>query len=292
MEDNPPTILWLGEADCGRRELVGGKAANLSRLAAGYRVPPGFCLTAVAFQEAGLGDRRGSLFDDVAAAYREIARQNDGSEPGVAVRSSAIDEDGLSVSFAGQYESILNVVGAEAIYQAIERCWASANADRVRAYRQERGLDSAVPVAVLVQHLIPADASAIVFSSNPVNNDDGQIVINASWGLGESIVGGTVTPDTYVVDKARLSLVSTHIADKERMTVRSEGGTQEVGVPRFLRGRPALDEEQILEAARLALDLEREMGWPADVECAYQDGELYLLQCRPVTTLDSGQVSV
>jgi len=265
--------------------MVGGKAANLSRLAADYRVPPGFCLTAAAFQEAGLENQGGPLFDEIAAAYQALAELSGGAEPSVAVRSSAIDEDGQAISFAGQYESILNVVGTEAIVEAIGRCWASANADRVRAYRRERGLASTVPVAVLIQQLIPADASAIVFSSNPITRDNGQIMINASWGLGESIVGGSVTPDTYVVDKANLSLLSTQIADKGQMTVRAEGGTQEVAVPRFLRRRPALEESQILETARLALDLEREMGWPADVECAYQDGLLFLLQCRPVTTL-------
>jgi pyruvate, water dikinase len=109
-------------------------------------------------------------------------------------------------------------------------------------------------------------------------------VINASWGLGESLVGGTVTPDTFVVRKADLAVMS-RIADKERMTVSISGGTREVAVPRFLRHEPSLAEAQVMEVAQLALSLEAIMGYPVDIECAYASGQLYLLQCRPITTL-------
>ena len=110
-------------------------------------------------------------------------------------------------------------------------------------------------------------------------------MINASWGLGESIVGGTVTPDTFIVRKSDLAVVQRVIADKQRMTVSAPGGTHEVDVPRFLRNTTSLDDEQVIEMAKLALTLEVTMEHPVDVECAYAGGELYLLQCRPITTL-------
>jgi len=281
MQSTTPAILWLGEPDCHRRELVGGKAAHLSRLADTFRVPPGFCLTADALGRRHIAD------DDVAAAYHALAVQCQAPDVSVAVRSSGIAEDGDSASFAGQYDTYLNVVGIDAVIQAIGRCQASANSARIRAYRQQRGVDEPAPLAVLVQQLVAADVAAIVFSANPVTGISDQVVINASWGLGESIVGGTVTPDSHIVSKASLALISSTIADKQRMTVRSAEGTRETDVPRFLRTQPALAREQILEIAQLAVALEQEMGWPVDVECAYRADQLYLLQCRAVTALHS-----
>lgn len=280
-----PRILWLGEPDCHRRELVGGKAAHLSRLASSYPVPPGFCLAADASRARQESLPADALLKNVEAAYRALADRCNTHMPSVAVRSSAIDEDGTVTSLAGQYESYLNIVGVTGLLQAIRRCWDSAHSERVRAYRRQRGLSEHAPLAILIQQLVLADVSAVVFSADPVTHDASRVVINASWGLGESIVGGTVTPDTYTVGKPGLALTSSIIADKQRMTVRAQAGTHEVDVPRFLRTRPALSEEQVLEMARLALSLEEEMGWPVDVECAYQASDLFLLQCRPITAL-------
>lgn len=254
-------------------------ATGANWLAAAYRVPRGFCLTAAAFAEHEIPN------DEVAKAYQALAAQRQEPHPGVAVRSSAIDEDGTATSFAGLYESYLNVVGVEDVIQAIARCWALAKSERIRAYRQQRGLADSIPLAVLVQELISADASAVVFSTNPVTDSTDEIVINANWGLGESIVGGTATPDNFAVSRSTLALTSSHIADKHCMTVRTDQGTQEVSTPRFLRTQPALSEGQILEVAHLVMSLEREMGWPVDVECAYQAETLVLLQCRPITAL-------
>jgi len=125
----------------------------------------------------------------------------------------------------------------------------------------------------------------VVFSANPVTGNRDEVMINASWGLGESIVGGTVTPDTFVVRKSDLAVINRTIADKGCMTVSVPGGTREVDVPRFLRQQAALADEQAVEMAQLALSLETTMGYPVDIECAYASGELYLLQCRPITTL-------
>jgi pyruvate,water dikinase len=281
-------ILWLDQPECEDVERVGGKVAHLSHLAGQHRVPPGFCLTTAAFgrwtPQATSFPRE--LYDEVAAAYDALAQQCRESRPPVAVRSSAIDEDGQDASFAGQYETYLNICGVEAVTDAIVRCWRSVYSERVVTYRSRQGFDPhGVQLAVLVQQLVPADASAVVFSANPISGRRDEIVINASWGLGESIVGGTVTPDSYWVRKADLGLARCEIAKKERMTVSIPGGTREVPVPGMLSGEPALTDAQVVEMAELARVLEARMGWPVDIECAIRDDTLYLLQCRPITTL-------
>jgi len=284
-------LLWLGQPACGEVELVGGKVANLSRLAAEFRVPPGFCLTTRAYEcwAAGLGEAEGlpqACEGVLRAAYAELGRRCNQEEPPVAARSSAVDEDGRAASFAGQYETYLNLVGAEQVARSVRDCWAAMRSERVRQYRRRYGLPvDQGRLAVLVQQLVGADVSAVVFSADPISGDREVVVVNASWGLGESIVGGTVSPDEYRVCKADLKVVGRRVADKERMTVAVPGGTSEVAVPRFLRTQPALDEAQLAQLAGLALALEGRWGWPVDVECAFKEGELYLLQCRPITTL-------
>ena len=139
--------------------------------------------------------------------------------------------------------------------------------------------------ARLVQLLIPADASGVVFSANPITGSRDESIINASWGLGESVVNGTVTPDTYIVRNSDVSIIESEISDKEVMTVPIDNGTTEVNVPEDKRSLPALNEHQIKQTIDLALSLQATMGWPVDVEWAFQESDLYLLQCRPITTL-------
>lgn len=280
-------MLWLGQANCDDTALVGGKVANLSRLAAAYTVPTGFCVptTALAAPDASF-TLPAALRQGIAAAYQRLAEVSGDAAPRVAVRSSAADEDGSAASFAGQHETYLNIAGSDAVMEAVARCWASAHTERAYDYRRQHGLATdRIGLAVLVQRLVPADVSAVVFSANPVTGERGEVVINASWGLGESIVGGTVTPDTYVVHRASGAVVERRIAEKRRMTVAIPGGTREVDVPRFLRAAPALDGPHIAAMADLAASLERAMGWPVDIECALQGDRLSLLQCRPITTL-------
>jgi pyruvate,water dikinase len=291
------SVAWLGHGACHDCVLLGGKASNLCHLAAEYQVPPGFCLTAVAFDHAltkGLVADEDSppaplpseLYEELVRAYRRLGERCGLDAPSVAVRSSALDEDGPGASFAGQHETYLNVVGAEAVAEAVARCWASARSPRALEYRRRQGLPlEGVRIAVLVQQLIPADVSSVVFSANPVTGSGDEVMINASWGLGESIVGGTVTPDTYVVRKTDIRIVSRQVAEKRKMTVMVPGGTREVSVPRFLRAQPTLKDNQAVEMARLAVALEERMGHPVDVECAVHAGDLYVLQCRPITTL-------
>src|SRR5512139_3686117 len=276
-------LLWLGDPKSFDAALVGGKAANLSRLARMYhRVPDGFSLPVTIMDEVHPHDLR----DEIICAISDLMACHSLPDFIAAVRSSAVDEDGATASFAGQHETYLNIVGAEAILQAVIHCWESARSEHALDYRRQHGLSVERPqIAVLVQQLVPSDVSAVLFSSNPITGNRDEIVINASWGLGESIVGGTVTPDTFIVRKSDLAVVQRVIADKRRMTVSEPGGTHEVDVPRFLRNTTSLNDEQVIEMARLSLTLEVTMEHPVDVECAYAGGELHLLQCRPITTL-------
>jgi pyruvate,water dikinase len=276
-------LLWLGDPKSFDATLVGGKAANLSRLARMYhRVPDGFSLPVTVMDEAHPHD----LQNEISAAISDLMACHRLDDFIAAVRSSAVDEDGAAASFAGQHETYLNIVGAEAIIEAVTRCWESARSERALEYRRQQGLSVDRPqIAVLVQRLVASDVSAVLFSANPVTGSRDEIMINASWGLGESIVGGTVTPDTFIVRKSDLEITQRMIEDKQHMTVAAPHGTSEVEVPHFLRTETCLNDEQIVEMAKLALTLEVTMEHPVDVECAYAEGELYLLQCRPITTL-------
>ena len=285
-------ILWFGDPACEDVRLVGGKAANLSRLARRFPVPPGFCIATRAYETALTEGKAPDppqvtpmLADEIASSYIELGNECGVDELRVAVRSSGVGEDGTSDAFAGVHETYLNVSGPEQVVQAVNSCWASAHSPRALLYRQVRGVETEqIRVAVVVQLLIPADVSAVVFSVNPVTGNRDEAMINASWGLGESIVGGTVNPDTYIVRKPD-KIVHYDLGDKENMTVLAAQGTREIEVPPDLRIAPSLTDRQVIELAHLAAALEQEMEWPVDIECAYYTGRLYLLQCRAITTL-------
>jgi pyruvate,water dikinase len=204
----------------------------------------------------------------------------------VAVRSSAVDEDGIGESFAGLHDTFLNVVGAEAVVEAVIKCWRSLGNEQAIEYRKNNGLEiDSAAMGVVVQQLVFADVSAVAFSANPVNNSRDEVLINANYGLGEAVVSGLTTPDSIVIDRNDLSQQAVTIGAKETMTVRTEDGTAEKPVPRIMQGMAVLTEEQATEIAELVVNLEIHNGWPVDVELAIHDSQLYLLQCRPITTL-------
>ncbi|MEK6207979.1 MAG: PEP/pyruvate-binding domain-containing protein, partial [Chloroflexota bacterium] len=261
-------VAWLGEPASLDASTVGGKTANLGRLATSFRVPPGFCLDAAAFDElrpALDGDvrARARLRELVAASYADLARRVGEREPRVAVRSSAIGEDAGDASFAGQHETVLDVGGVDPIVDALLECWRSVSSERAAAYRKQRGITETPRMAVLVQLMVPADVSAIAFSADPVSGARDVVVINAARGLGDAIASGTITPDSYTVRKSDLAIAS-----------RISGGND-----------AAIPDVDIAAIARLAIQLETVMGGPVDIECALRDGQLHLLQCRPITTL-------
>jgi pyruvate,water dikinase len=271
-QDRP--VLWLGDPAAASAARTGGKAAALAALADRQRVPPGFVVVGELDPTA------------VRHAYAQLGVHAGSEEALVAVRSSAVDEDGPGASFAGQHETILGVRGSEALLRAIAACRASAHSERALHYRHANGFDPpTAPLPVLVQLLVPADAAAVVFSVNPVAPDSGEVLVNAAFGLGESIVGGTVTPDEFALARESLHVARRRLADKRRMTVRAPGGSREVDVPVPLRRLASISDEQARAAARLALELEHALGVPVDLEVAWTGADLHLLQCRPITTL-------
>ncbi|GAA1704413.1 PEP/pyruvate-binding domain-containing protein [Nonomuraea bangladeshensis] len=280
--------------------LAGGKGASLARLArAGLPVPRGFHVTTAAYRAfvAGFRDEidprdpegtaalfaRHEIPDQVAAAIRE-AYAGLGDDVAVAVRSSATAEDLPELSFAGQQDTFLNVRG-DGLLPAVLRCWASLWNARAIAYRDRNGVPhDDVALAVVVQELVDADAAGIMFTADPVTGALDETVINASWGLGEAVVGGQVTPDTLVLRGG--AVVREQVGDKTVMTVRTPDGTEDRPVPAELRRAPVLSAAQAAELAALGTRVQDLYGVPMDVEWARRaDGTLAVLQARPITGL-------
>lgn len=288
---DPLSALWFDHPEAQRLELVGGKAASLARLAVDQRVPPGFTLSTKSYEiwgatTIGTGNIAPEFVNAVEELYAELEIRTGVMAVPVAVRSSAVDEDGTGDSFAGLHDTFLNIVGADAVMGAVVKCWASLNSPQALQYRKSKRLDvEAARMGVVVQQLVPADASAVAFSANPISGDRNEILINANYGLGESVVSGMATPDTIILQKSDLSQQSLTIGPKEYMSIRTDHGTEEKPVPRSMQAMPALSPAQVTEIAQLAVELEQRNGWPVDIECAFHNGLLYLLQCRPITTL-------
>jgi rifampicin phosphotransferase len=298
---------------------AGGKGASLARLAAAeLPVPDGFHVTTAVYRQIvttndlqprilaaleGTDPTQPATLDtasqtiqalfaqayipeDVATAIAHAYRDLPGDDPVVAVRSSATAEDLPGLSFAGQQETYLNIQGETAVLEAVRRCWASLWTPRAIGYRMRNEIDqNVVSLAVVVQLLIPADAAGILFTANPVNGRRAQAMISAAWGLGEAVVGGLVTPDSLIVEKANGRVQERQTADKQLMTVRVDGGTEERPVPKTLRHAPVLDDEQAAALVRLGVQIEELYGMPMDIEWALLDGEFAILQARPITAL-------
>ncbi|MCY3624323.1 MAG: PEP-utilizing enzyme [Gammaproteobacteria bacterium] len=235
----------------------------------------------VLFNSASLS---GDLFDTLRDAYADVAAD---AAP-VAVRSSATTEDRPDFSFAGQQESYLNILNQDAFVAALRACWASAWSARALGYRHRLGVDNAnVAVAVVVQRMVDADVSGVLFTANPATGNRCELIVNASYGLGEGIVGGTVGPDEFVLDRESLAVRDTHLGDKARMVVGTpKGGTRAVDVGDEPRRRPSLTAEQLNELGHQARIVEERFdGVPQDIEWAFASGKLWLLQSRPITNL-------
>src|SRR5439155_15503186 len=209
------------------------------------------------------------------------------AESAVSIRSSATSEDSKSTSFAGQYKTVLNVVGIQALLKAIEDCVSSASRPDLNSYRRQFR-DDDTGIAILIQKFVDSEASCVLFTANPVTQDRREIIINSNWGLGESIVSGIVTPDSFVIEKRSLRIIRRDIAKKLVRTVPFREGVHEVEMPSELQTRPSLSEQQLLDVSRLGVSLEQFMGWPADIECSFAGNILYLLQCRPITSFLRG----
>ncbi|GAG43054.1 unnamed protein product, partial [marine sediment metagenome] len=179
-----------------------------------------------------------------------------------------------------------NVQGAAAVLGAVQRCWASLWTARAIGYRARHDIDQGtVSLAVVVQFLVPAEAAGIMFTANPVSGARDQAIITAAWGLGEAIVGGMVTPDTLTVDQATGQMLARETADKQVMTMRVNGGTEEQPVPEELKDVPVLSDQQAADLARLGVQIENLYGMPMDIEWTLADGAFAIVQARPITAL-------
>src|SRR5918999_2779597 len=311
---------WFDEIGKQDIALVGGKGANLGELSrAGLPVPPGYVVTTRAydafvevsgikgevvalasvpraedpagFEEVSEGIR--ALFsggrvpqemaDEIHAAYQELGEDG---QTAVAVRSSATAEDLAGASFAGQQETYLNVRGADALLEAVKNCWASLWTARAMAYRARQSITpETVSLAVVVQRMVESEAAGVMFTANPSNGRRNELTISAAWGLGESVVSGTVTPDSIVVEKGSGRVLSRETSDKQVTTVYSGRGTEERPVPEARRRQPVLDDGAAAELARYGKRIEDHYGTPQDIEWALSGGEFFVVQSRPITAL-------
>ena len=325
------TIRWFTELDKSVIAVAGGKGANLGELTqTDIPVPPGFVVTTAGYRhfvEANdlqdqilelaakpeaedptayeavsarihdlfmAGSMPEDLSETIRASYDELLGESPGGEDtAVAVRSSATAEDLPSASFAGQQETFLNVSGPEALLEAVKECWASLWTARAMAYRERQDVEhEAVAMGVVVQAMVSAEVSGILFTANPNTGARDELVVNASFGLGEAIVSGEVTPDSYVLDRESLTSKETTLGTKEVMIVAAEAQgtdgqrTTTQDVPEARRGESALSEALLGELGALGVRVEEHFGGvPQDVEWAVADGSVWLLQARPITNL-------
>ena len=312
----------------GTLEVVGGKGRSLAQMAsAGLAVPDGFYISTAAYQQfidendlktaiidlakPEIGEYTLSfdaassaiqaLFDkasltdemvaDILAAYGALA----GDNPAVAVRSSANAEDLPDMSFAGQQDTYLNVSGEQAVIAAVRDCWASLWTPRAISYRHEMGIEQdVVAMAVVVQLMVPSDVSGILFTANPATGERSEMIINASFGLGEAVVGGQVTPDTYILDRESRTAKETIIGSKEQKIIADGNqGTRLEDIAESERGQSSLSDAAIVELSSLALEAEAHFGGvPQDIEWAFSGGKLWMLQSRPITNLPPQPIEV
>jgi pyruvate,water dikinase len=299
--------------------LAGGKGASLARMAAaGLPVPRGFVVCTAAFQafldpyggtELVLELMRGldvhdagaleaaatrlrdvilgnALPDEMREAIRQ-AYQELGRQPAVAVRSSAVSEDGEAASFAGQQDTFLNVRGEEAIARQVQACWASFFAPRALFYRAQKGALSDTRMAVVVQEMVRADKSGVLFTVDPIRKRRDCMVIEAVFGLGEGVVSGELTPDHYVLDRDTGVVIEEFIAVQSAAVMydSEHQGTRHVELTEDEGSARVLDDEQLQRVRAMGLRVEAFFGSPQDIEWSFRDAELLLLQSRPITTL-------
>lgn len=274
-------IAFLQNLTSEQAAQAGGKGRALAELCqAGIPVPNGFVLLTDSFDGDALHPQ---AWEEARAALATLRAEQ--ANAAFAVRSSALGEDSASASFAGEFESVLDVRDDEQVRAAIEAVRRSRHAGRVAAYSAAQGLGDAHEMAVVVQLLVPAEASGVLFTANPLSGARDQMLINATWGLGEALVSGQVTPDTLVVDAVSGALLEEQISAKAVMTVRGENGTHEEAVPATQQRAAVLNAPQVGELARLGRQIAAHFGMPMDIEWVLSGGQFAIVQARPITTL-------
>lgn len=297
--------------------IAGGKGASLGEMTqAGIPVPPGFVVLSTTFdefiKEAGLEKKIDKIIDEldhqedknVDAASKKIqALIKSATMPEaiakdiktqfkkldveyVAVRSSATAEDGAENAWAGQLDSYLNTKEKK-LLEKVQDCWASLFTPRAIFYRFEKKLNKdKISVAVVVQKMVNSEVSGIAFSVHPVTEDRNQLIIEAGFGLGESIVSGQITPDSYVVTKKPKEIIETYVSTQSRGLYRVKaGGNEWIDISESKASSQVLSEKQINELSDLIIKIENHYGFPCDIEWAFEEGKFYIVQSRPITTL-------
>ena len=313
-------IVWLDEPGAPQRR-IGGKGGSLARLSGlGFPVPPGFVVAAEAYEAFAEAHGLAALTAPLAAleartpmaAIREalapVAERLGGADLGeeargaiagalaelearagedasFAVRSSSLNEDSAGASFAGLYESYLNLRGEDAILRAALDCYRCLWQERAVQYRAFRGIDHAgEAMAVVVMQVVRARSSGVAFTKNPMTGATDEVLINASWGLGEAVVSGYVTPDSFIAGPGG-ELRERAISEKGEQVRLAEGGTERAPVPPELAAEPSISDAEAREVVETARAVQREYGQPVDIEFAYDEaGTMFLLQARPITT--------
>lgn len=297
--------------------IAGGKGANLGEMtAAKIKVPRGFVITADSYRAflkqnnidvfieeiLKASENNENLLLDNVDKFREKIKSGQfpkslkkaieekylgfGDRVRVAVRSSATAEDLPDASFAGQQETYLNVRGLDEIFEQVRNCYVSLWSDRAVSYRLHQGYNQhSVSIAVVIQEMVESEKAGVLFTINPVSKQTNEIQINASYGLGESVVSGRVTADSYIVDKSG-KIIDITIGSKETQIVYGEKNTVEVAVEDNDRKKRTLDDEEILKLIQVGLQIEKHYGIPMDIEWAIKDDEVYILQARAITTLN------
>jgi pyruvate, water dikinase len=310
-------IVWFDELTIKDVAIAGGKGANLGELvAAGLPVPEGFVVTAQAYLEAmdvagvraelvdrvSTADVDESSLDLLASGMQDLVHQAGmpdalqgevleaygrlGGDANVAVRSSATGEDSATTSFAGMNETFTNVRGEKNLVRHIVDCWASLFGARACAYRATQHVTAEPAIAVVVQRMIDSERSGVMFTADPATGDRSRVVIEAAFGLGEVVVGGQVEPDTYLVAKDGPSIVDIRVGTQAFKVVRgADGHDERVELDAESGARAVLTEDEVIGLAQLALRVEDHYGKPQDTEWAIEDGTVYLVQSRPITTL-------
>lgn len=254
--------------------VYGGKAAQLAAaVAAGLPVPPGVALSTELVQAVAAG---------LPGADDELGRAWSLLRPPLAVRSSAVDEDSGTASFAGQHATYLNVGSRAELARAVRAVWKSARAESALAYRRRLGLTATPQIAVVVQELVEPDCAGVLFTCNPVDGED-ELVVEAAWGLGEAVVEGLVTPDRFRI--ARDGTVLERVAGEKDIAVviDRDGGTRQIRVPAERARTLCLDERRLSLLVDLAERCERTFEGARDLEWAAVADRIHLLQCRAVT---------
>lgn len=297
--------------------IAGGKGASLGEMTrAKIPVPPGFVVLAQTFDkflaenelESEITKHLSEInFEDVnsvtktSAIIRDLI--HDAPMPNdlktdivadfkklktkfVAVRSSATAEDSEITSWAGELDTFLNTT-EKTLLDNVRRCWSSLFTPRAIFYRQEKGLiDSHVSVAVVIQEMVESDISGICFTVHPVTEDKTQMIIEAGYGLGEAIVSGSVTPDSYIINKTDMSLADINISEQNKKIIRClKKGIKWVNIPKALVGKQKLSGKEIIKLAEICVNIEKHYKKPQDIEWAFKDGKFYITQSRPITTL-------